>query len=173
VTLSRCWKEPEPRIQSPTTFSSSFLTVLEHGCCQWNSCWCSSFCFKTTKSHWNQLWELLRFYCGHFRGALSHFHLIFCSFFLQKGLAECIANEDGERQIACAISYHGEEIVCEAVLLCYLTIYACSVHWQSSKTAIGKECEEYNSWIQEPLGKEVCDLIYFSYASFDILNQIH
>jgi hypothetical protein len=28
---------------------------------------------------------------------------------LQEGLAECIANEDGERQIACAISFHGEE----------------------------------------------------------------
>jgi hypothetical protein len=27
----------------------------------------------------------------------------------QEGLAECIANEDGERQIACAISFHGEE----------------------------------------------------------------
>jgi heat shock protein 1/8 len=29
----------------------------------------------------------------------------------QEGLAECIANEDGERQIACAISFHGEETV--------------------------------------------------------------
>jgi heat shock 70kDa protein 1/2/6/8 len=29
----------------------------------------------------------------------------------QEGLAECIANEDGERQIACAVSFHGEEIV--------------------------------------------------------------
>ena len=29
---------------------------------------------------------------------------------LQEGLAECIANEDGERQIACAISFHGEEM---------------------------------------------------------------
>ncbi|KAI0280906.1 Hsp70 protein-domain-containing protein [Russula aff. rugulosa BPL654] len=27
----------------------------------------------------------------------------------KEGLAECIANEDGERQIACAISFHGEE----------------------------------------------------------------
>ncbi|EIM91780.1 actin-like ATPase domain-containing protein [Stereum hirsutum FP-91666 SS1] len=27
-----------------------------------------------------------------------------------EGNAECIANEDGERQIACAISYHGEEL---------------------------------------------------------------
>ncbi len=34
--------------------------------------------------------------------------LDFC-FRLQEGLAECIANEDGERQIACAISFHGEE----------------------------------------------------------------
>lgn len=28
----------------------------------------------------------------------------------KEGLAECIANEDGERQIACAISFHGEEV---------------------------------------------------------------
>ena len=26
-------------------------------------------------------------------------------------MAECIANEDGERQIACAVSFNGEEIV--------------------------------------------------------------
>ncbi|KAJ3561168.1 hypothetical protein NP233_g10361 [Leucocoprinus birnbaumii] len=30
--------------------------------------------------------------------------------FTKEGLAECIANEDGERQIACAISFHGEEM---------------------------------------------------------------
>lgn len=30
---------------------------------------------------------------------------------LQEGLAECIANEDGERQIACAVSFFGEELV--------------------------------------------------------------
>ncbi|EDQ99423.1 uncharacterized protein LACBIDRAFT_192317 [Laccaria bicolor S238N-H82] len=29
---------------------------------------------------------------------------------IAEGLAECIANEDGERQIACAIAFHGEEI---------------------------------------------------------------
>lgn len=29
----------------------------------------------------------------------------------QEGHASCIANEEGERQIACAISYNGEEIV--------------------------------------------------------------
>ncbi|KZP06270.1 actin-like ATPase domain-containing protein [Athelia psychrophila] len=28
----------------------------------------------------------------------------------KEGLAECIANEDGERQIACAVAFHGEEI---------------------------------------------------------------
>ncbi|KAI5116561.1 hypothetical protein M0805_001546 [Coniferiporia weirii] len=28
----------------------------------------------------------------------------------KEGLADCIANEDGERQIACAVSFHGEEI---------------------------------------------------------------
>ncbi|KAJ3522865.1 hypothetical protein NM688_g8809 [Phlebia brevispora] len=28
----------------------------------------------------------------------------------KEGNADCIANEDGERQIACAISFHGEEI---------------------------------------------------------------
>jgi len=50
----------------------------------------------------------------------SLFHPLFATFFLfltiwifcfrlQEGLAECIANEDGERQIACAISFHGEE----------------------------------------------------------------
>lgn len=30
--------------------------------------------------------------------------------FTKEGVAECIANEDGERQIACAISFNGEEI---------------------------------------------------------------
>ena len=29
----------------------------------------------------------------------------------QEGTADCIANEDGERQIACAIAFHGEELV--------------------------------------------------------------
>ncbi|PCH32980.1 actin-like ATPase domain-containing protein [Wolfiporia cocos MD-104 SS10] len=29
---------------------------------------------------------------------------------IAEGSAECIANEDGERQIACAVSFHGEEI---------------------------------------------------------------
>lgn len=29
----------------------------------------------------------------------------------KEGHAECIANEEGERQIACAISYNGEEVV--------------------------------------------------------------
>ena len=27
------------------------------------------------------------------------------------GLPDCIANEDGEPQIACAVSFHGEEVV--------------------------------------------------------------
>jgi heat shock 70kDa protein 1/2/6/8 len=30
--------------------------------------------------------------------------------FTKEGLAECIANEDGERQIACALSFDGEEM---------------------------------------------------------------
>lgn len=30
----------------------------------------------------------------------------------QEGKTECIANEDGERQIAACISFHGEETVC-------------------------------------------------------------
>jgi len=30
---------------------------------------------------------------------------------LQEGLPDCIANEDGERQIATAIAFHGEEMV--------------------------------------------------------------
>ena len=29
---------------------------------------------------------------------------------VQEGNADCIANEDGERQIACAVSFHGEEM---------------------------------------------------------------
>jgi len=29
----------------------------------------------------------------------------------QEGLPDCIANEDGERQIATAIAFHGEEMV--------------------------------------------------------------
>ena len=36
----------------------------------------------------------------------------FAPFIPKEGLADCIANEDGERQIACAVSFHGEEIVC-------------------------------------------------------------
>ena len=35
----------------------------------------------------------------------------FASFIPKEGLADCIANEDGERQIACAVSFHGEEKV--------------------------------------------------------------
>lgn len=31
--------------------------------------------------------------------------------FSQEGHADCIANEDGERQIACAVSFFGEEVV--------------------------------------------------------------
>ena len=31
--------------------------------------------------------------------------------FTKEGIAECIANEDGERQIAVAVSFHGEEMV--------------------------------------------------------------
>ncbi len=34
----------------------------------------------------------------------------------KEGNADCIANEDGERQIACAISFNGEEIVSRASL---------------------------------------------------------
>ncbi|KIK97915.1 hypothetical protein PAXRUDRAFT_824451 [Paxillus rubicundulus Ve08.2h10] len=30
--------------------------------------------------------------------------------FTEEGVAECIANEDGERQIACALAFHGEEM---------------------------------------------------------------
>ncbi|KAH0826371.1 hypothetical protein J3R83DRAFT_5333 [Lanmaoa asiatica] len=30
--------------------------------------------------------------------------------FTKEGVAECIANEDGERQIACALAFHGEEM---------------------------------------------------------------
>lgn len=36
---------------------------------------------------------------------------------IQEGLADCIANEDGERQIACAVSFHGEETVSNVNLL--------------------------------------------------------
>ena len=35
--------------------------------------------------------------------------------FSEEGHAECIANEEGERQIACAISYNGEEVVSLAI----------------------------------------------------------
>jgi hypothetical protein len=37
--------------------------------------------------------------------------VLIVGFIVQEGVAECIANEDGERQIACAISFNGEEIV--------------------------------------------------------------
>jgi hypothetical protein len=40
----------------------------------------------------------------------------------QEGDPSCIANEDGERQIACAVSYNGEEVVGFAVLFLYLTV---------------------------------------------------
>lgn len=39
--------------------------------------------------------------------SLGHQHLLAS----QEGVAECIANEDGERQIACALAFHREEMV--------------------------------------------------------------
>lgn len=44
------------------------------------------------------------------------FSLLRC---VQEGHADCIANEDGERQIACAVSYSGEQVVSlESQALC-------------------------------------------------------
>ena len=54
---------------------------------------------------------------------------------LKEGLADCIANEDGERQIACAISFQGEELVSNSQLPHYLfLIFLCTVHRKPSKT---------------------------------------
>jgi heat shock 70kDa protein 1/2/6/8 len=50
---------------------------------------------------------------------------------LQEGVAECIANEDGERQIACAVAFQGEEMVSRS-LCCREGTDEGAVHWQSS-----------------------------------------
>lgn len=46
---------------------------------------------------------------------------------LQEGLAECIANEDGERQIACAVAFQGEELV-RAFFLFVFTLTLVTLH---------------------------------------------
>ena len=55
----------------------------------------------------------------------------------QEGLAECIANEDGERQIACAIAFHGEEIVRERLIARTEILITYTVHRKSSKKSAG------------------------------------
>jgi len=67
-----------------------------------------------------QLRKFLRIYCGCVQGScafLRNSEQSYRSLKLQEGLADCIANEDGERQIASAISFHGEETVCALLSL--------------------------------------------------------
>ena len=49
---------------------------------------------------------------------------------LKEGLADCIANEDGERQIACAISFQVEELVSikstSTLSISHLSLYSTS-----------------------------------------------
>lgn len=58
----------------------------------------------------------------------------------QEGHAECIANEDGERQIALAVSYNGEQVVRMLEMSSRFIAHPCelhAVHWQCRETAIG------------------------------------
>ena len=72
------------------------------------------FTHLVTDGRWYQLRKFLRIHRSCVQGS--------CAFLrssepsdrsleLQEGLADCIANQDGERQIASAISFHGEQTV--------------------------------------------------------------
>jgi hypothetical protein len=57
-----------------------------------------------------QLWQFLCLNRRVDQGSCHHLRFILKIYGnLQDGLAECIANEDGERQIASAIAFHGEK----------------------------------------------------------------
>lgn len=72
------------------------------------------FAHLFTDSCWHQLRKFLRIYRGRVQGSCAFLRSSESSdhsLELQEGLADCIANQDGERQIASAISFHGEETV--------------------------------------------------------------
>lgn len=72
------------------------------------------FFLLVTDGCWHQLWQFLCIHRSCVQGScafLHHFESSDRSSEPQEGLADCIANEDGERQIASAISFHGEETV--------------------------------------------------------------
>lgn len=77
-------------------------------------------------SYWAKYRQLLRVdscrsSCGHHSSLLAKCKLLLILRSPQEGHAECIANEDGERQIALIISYNGEETVsCVSI---HLTAY--------------------------------------------------
>jgi hypothetical protein len=52
---------------------------------------------------------------------------------------DCIANEDGERQIATAVSFHGEEVVRRDTSVRNENLRT-PVYWQSSETPVDQKC---------------------------------
>ena len=60
---------------------------------------------------------------------------------LQEGLPDCIANDDGERQISNAVSYGGEEEVALELSnkLQQLSDCTVAVHWHTRKIPAGKK----------------------------------
>jgi hypothetical protein len=69
---------------------------------------------------------------------------------------DCIANEDGERQIATALSFHGEEMVSSPLYVIFENSSKASVHRQSSQATACEELQEHNSWFQELARQDVC-----------------
>ncbi len=67
----------------------------------------------------------------------------------QEGLAESIANEDGERQIACAIAFQGEEMVNDYYPNSSLSSRI-AVHRESSQATARQKFCEYHNWIPQP-----------------------
>jgi hypothetical protein len=55
----------------------------------------------------------------------------------QEGLAECIANEDGERQITYAIAFQVKKSCVNALSLASDMLITCIVHRKSSKKPVG------------------------------------
>ena len=72
------------------------------------------FAHLFTDGCWYRLRKFLRIYRGRVQGSCAFLRSSESSdrsLELQEGPADCIANQDGERQIASAISFHGEETV--------------------------------------------------------------
>ena len=77
---------------------------------------------------------------------------------VQEGNPDCIANEDGERQIACAISYAGEEVVRFAFSFHgtpKLTRY-CTVHRKPSQATPREERAKHDCRFPELAREKVC-----------------